>query len=54
MNTTGQTCTVSGIYRSSHCGKAVQRSIPYGHKFPPCAECHKAVTWILVQAAHTR
>jgi len=52
MNTTGQTCRVSGIYRSSGC-HSVERSIPYGHTFPPCPHCHKAVTWILVQAAHT-
>jgi hypothetical protein len=50
---TGQTCTVSVIYQSQGC-HSVQRSVPKGHEFPPCAHCRKAVTWVLVQAAHTR
>jgi hypothetical protein len=53
--TTGQTCTVSGIYRSSGtCGHAVERAIPLGHTFPPCEHCHRAITWILVRATQTR
>lgn len=49
---TGQVNHVSGIYRSEGC-HSVERSIPYGHVFPPCAHCHHAVKWVLVRRAHT-
>lgn len=39
MPQTGQTNQVSGIYRSSGCAHPVERSIPKGHEFPPCAHC---------------
>jgi hypothetical protein len=48
---TGQTNPVSGIYRDS-CHRQ-ERAIPKGHTFPPCAHCHKAVTWVLVRRTDT-
>jgi hypothetical protein len=52
MGHTGQVNHVSGIYRSTGC-HSVERAIPKGHTFPPCAHCHKAVTWVLVRRTDT-
>lgn len=53
MPKTGETNTVSGIYKSSGCGHEVERAIPENHQFPPCAHCHKQVTWTLVRKTQT-
>jgi hypothetical protein len=55
MPKTGDTCTVSGIYKSSgQCGHSVERAIPEGHTFPPCGHCHSAITWTLVRKTQTQ
>ena len=55
MPQTGETNSVSGIYRSTHCGESVEHGqIPEGHKFPPCGHCHTAVTWVLVRKTQTK
>ena len=54
MPQTGETNGVSGIYKSTHCGKSVERAIPEGHKFPPCEHCHQAVTWVFVRRTQTK
>jgi molecular chaperone GrpE (heat shock protein) len=33
---------------------SVERAIPEGHRFPPCAHCHQAVTWVIVRVTHTK
>ena len=54
MPKTGESNKVSGIYKSTHCGKNVERAIPENHTFPPCGECHKPVDWVLVRKTQTK
>ena len=56
MPKTGEINEVSGIYRSDCCGE--ERSMPKGHKFPPCVKkgysCKgAAASWSLVRRATT-
>lgn len=51
MNTTGQKCTQSGVYR---CSKHPSNEIPLsrGETFPPCSrDGGHSATWILVRKA---
>ena len=53
MPLTGEVNWVPGIYRSTHCGKTVERAIPKGHLFPSCEGCHQRVEWALVRKTET-
>ena len=53
MPHTGERNEVSGIYKSTHCGKTIERAMPKGHIFPPCEQCHKSVEWVLVRKTET-
>jgi hypothetical protein len=59
MPKTGEANTVSGVYRSDCCG--VERSMPDGHKFPPCPSKPGAKScsgsgagWTLVRRTQTK
>jgi hypothetical protein len=47
--TTGQRCQQSGIWQGddSHHERI---ALSHHEVFPPCSDCHRAVTWTLVQA----
>jgi hypothetical protein len=47
---TGQKCTVSGLYEPS-CGCIRRIALSRGDTFPPCRNCSHAVRWRLVIAA---
>ncbi len=49
---TGEANQVSGVFQGN-CGHRPERSIPLGHKFPPCDDCRRAVYWTLVRPANT-
>ena len=53
MPHTGERNEVSGIYKSTHCGRTVERAMPKGHIFPPCEQCSKNVEWVLVRKTET-
>jgi len=48
MPATGKKCEQSGIYRPDCREKQI--ALSKGETFPPCASCHRAVNWTLVQA----
>lgn len=53
MQTTGQKCETSGIYRGDCPAEATHKreiALSHGDTFPPCAQCSRAVTWTLVRA----
>jgi hypothetical protein len=54
MPKTGETNRVSGIYKSTHCGKNVERAFAEGKTFAPCDHCHQAVEWVLVRKTQTK
>jgi hypothetical protein len=49
MAKTGQKGGVSGIYRSD-CKDRDEMTHIENTVFPPCSECHRAVSWTLVRA----
>jgi hypothetical protein len=49
MPRTGDRNQVAGIYEST-CGNRERITMPYGHEFPPCPTCRRAVYWRLVVA----
>jgi hypothetical protein len=44
---TGHVCQRSGIYRNDCHAKQI--ALSRGEIFPPCAHCHRAANWTLVQ-----
>ena len=45
---TGETSQTSGIYKPNCNCKQI--ALSKNETFPPCGQCHKAVTWNLIQA----
>ncbi len=48
MPQTGHKCEQSGIYESSCCKQQI--ALSKGDTFPPCQECRKNATWVLIRA----
>jgi hypothetical protein len=48
MPQTGEISQASAIYRSTHCGHSLERSVPEGQRFPPCTYCKTAIVWTIV------
>lgn len=46
MGSTGQICQRSGIYQPVCGDKRI--ALSEGGRFPPCAQCRRAVNWTLV------
>jgi len=49
MQKTGDHNRIAGIYEST-CGDRERITMPYGHEFPPCPKCQRAVSWTLIVA----
>ncbi len=47
-STTGHPCPMSGIWQSKGCHPK-QIALSKGEVFPPCRDCHRAVTWVLIR-----
>ena len=49
MQHTGDKNQIAGIYETAD-GDRERITMPYGHEFPPCPKCGRAVYWRLVVA----
>jgi hypothetical protein len=49
MPKTGDTNRIAGIYEGT-CGDRERITMPFGHEFPPCPTCKRAVYWRLIVA----
>jgi hypothetical protein len=51
---TGHPCPASGIWRSQSACHTIEIALSVGEVFPPCRDCKRAVTWVLIRRTHNQ